>query len=158
MTTTFPKFTSIRRLPSWSIAVISSLLVLLFLYASLSKLVDLKQFEGDMLNQPFPHWLARGITWTIPFTELLLVLCLLLGTWLNQASLHIAGLLGSFALMSIFTLYTGLILLHFFPRIPCGCGGVIRTLTWKEHLCLNVSVTLFAGWAAWSTIKNNSVP
>jgi putative oxidoreductase len=30
------------------------------------------------------------------------------------------------------------ILAHFFPYIPCSCGGVIRKLTWPQHLVLNL--------------------
>src|ERR1700722_2020450 len=45
------------------IETICVLLVLLFLYASMSKILDLKEFTGNMLNQPFPHWMARIFVW-----------------------------------------------------------------------------------------------
>ena len=41
--------------------------------------------------------------------------------------------------MGIFTVYTGVILMHFFPYVPCSCGGVIKRLTWTQHLILNLS-------------------
>jgi hypothetical protein len=41
--------------------------------------------------------------------------------------------------MVVFTGYTAAILLNFFPYVPCGCGGVIRMLTWPEHLAFNIS-------------------
>ena len=50
----------------------------------------------------------------------------------------------AFLLMSLFTLYTIAILLHFFSRVPCSCGGVIRMLTWPQHLVFNIGFTMIA--------------
>jgi putative oxidoreductase len=51
---------------------------------------------------------------------------------------RLAGFYASLALMIVFTIYTGIILLHFFRYIPCSCGGVIKKLTWKQHLVFNL--------------------
>jgi hypothetical protein len=40
--------------------------------------------------------------------------------------------------MSLFTVYTALVLFHFFSRVPCPCGGVIRRLKWWQHMVLNL--------------------
>jgi hypothetical protein len=40
--------------------------------------------------------------------------------------------------MLAFTVYTVAILLHAFKYIPCSCGGVIRKLTWPQHLFFNL--------------------
>ncbi|HZE83079.1 MAG TPA: MauE/DoxX family redox-associated membrane protein, partial [Puia sp.] len=48
------------------------------------------------------------------------------------------GFYASLILMSLFTIYTGSILLHFFNYVPCSCGGVIRKLTWGQHLVFNL--------------------
>jgi hypothetical protein len=41
-------------------------------------------------------------------------------------------------LMSLFTIYTILVLSHFYDYVPCSCGGVIRRLTWPQHLFFNL--------------------
>lgn len=114
------------------IEVISSLLVLLFLYTSLSKWLEFKRFTGEMYNQPFPHALTPWIIWLLPISEVVIVLALLF------EKTRLAGLWASFILMLLFTVYTILILAHVFKRVPCTCGGVIKKLSWNQHLFFNL--------------------
>lgn len=114
------------------IECISALLILLFLYASMSKFLDFHTFTGEMLNQPLPHYLTRFLIGFIPITEI--VLCLLL---LFERT-RLLGLYGSLGFMSLFTIYSIIIILNFFGRIPCSCGGVIKRLTWRQHIVLNL--------------------
>lgn len=116
-----------------------ALLILLFLYASVTKLLNPHALRHDMLNQPFPRWFGRILIWLIPSLEI--VLSVLLVFEITRK----AGLWGSLALMLVFTVYTTMILLHFFPYVPCGCGGVIRNLSWPQHLVFNL---FFTGVAA----------
>src|SRR5258708_5082178 len=111
---------------------VSALLILLFLYASVSKLVNFKVFEFDMYKQPFPHWLASFFLVAVPASEILISLALILD------KTRLVGLWASLVLMGLFTLYTAIILLHGFAHIPCNCGGVIRRLKWNQHLILNL--------------------
>jgi hypothetical protein len=48
--------------------------------------------------------------------------------------------------MCIFTVYIGCMLL-FAPDLPCSCGGIIRQLSWKQHLLLNLFLLVLAGIA-----------
>ena len=114
------------------IECISALLILLFLYASMSKFLDFHTFTGEMMNQPLPHYLTRFLIWFIPITEI--VLCLLL---LFERT-RLLGLYGSLGFMSLFTIYSIIIILNFFGRIPCSCGGVIKRLTWRQHIVFNL--------------------
>lgn len=114
------------------IECISALLILLFLYASMSKFMDFHTFTGEMMNQPLPHYLTRFLIWFIPITEI--VLCLLL---LFERT-RLLGLYGSLGFMSLFTIYSIIIILNFFGRIPCSCGGVIKRLTWRQHIVFNL--------------------
>lgn len=135
------------------IEVISSLLILLFLYASFSKLFNVHALRHDMLNQPIPHALARILMWVIPFLEIGVSLFLVFeGT-------RRLGLWCSLSLMFIFTLYTAFILAHFFSYVPCGCGGVIKNLTWPQHLVFNLFFVLIAGIALFLhyRVKNEAV-
>jgi putative oxidoreductase len=114
------------------IEIISSLLILLFLYASLSKWLAFRTFIGDMNNQPFPNWMTPFLVWFIPIIEVLIVVGLIFEKTRMQS------LYASLFLMLAFTIYTVAILLHSFRYIPCSCGGVIRKLTWPQHLVFNL--------------------
>jgi uncharacterized membrane protein YphA (DoxX/SURF4 family) len=117
------------------IEIISSLLIVLFLYTGLSKWLDFKRFIGDINNQPFPNQLTPFIVWALPVTEVLVALALV------AEKTRVAALWVSFGLMVLFTIYTILILLHVFHRVPCSCGGVIRGLSWTQHLFFNLFFT-----------------
>jgi len=124
-----------------SIELISSLLILLFLYASISKWFDFKTFVGDMNNQPFPNWMTPLLVWGVPLIEILLAIGLMFERTRTKA------LYGSLILMSAFTIYTLTVLMHFFSYVPCSCGGVIKKLSWSQHLFFNlffVVITLIA--------------
>jgi len=110
------------------VEIISATLILLFLYAGVIKFLDFKVFIHDMDNQPFPNWMTPYFVWTIPAIEIMISITLIF-----ERTRKI-GLWASFILMSLFTIYTATVLLHFFDRIPCSCGGVIKNLTWKQHM------------------------
>lgn len=114
------------------IECIAALLILLFLYASLSKFLDFKTFTGEMNNQPLPNSWTPFLVWFIPCTEIAISLALLF------EYTRLLGLYASLILMSLFTVYTVIILLHFFSYVPCSCGGVIKRLTWRQHLVFNL--------------------
>lgn len=118
-----------------AIGIISALLILLFGYTGLSKLLRLKVFSKDMYNQPFPSWLSETITYTLPPLECVIALLLFFDTTRRLA------LWASGVLMGTFTLYTALVLAHIFSRTPCGCGGVIRNLSWPQHMVFNIAFT-----------------
>ncbi|WP_346319380.1 MauE/DoxX family redox-associated membrane protein [Chitinophaga sp. YIM B06452] len=117
---------------------ISALLVMLFVYAALSKVADVKQFKIDMYNQPFPKWISSILLWVVPGGELLIAAALL---W-SRARIY--GLWGSALLMGAFTIYTATVLMNAFGKIPCSCGGVIKHLSWSQHLILNVFFLLLS--------------
>jgi hypothetical protein len=114
------------------IEIISSLLILLFLYASVSKWLAFKTFIGEMNNQPFPNWMTPFLVWSIPFIEVLIAIGLIF------EKSRVQSFYASLLLMLAFTIYTVAILLHAFKYIPCSCGGVIRKLTWPQHLFFNL--------------------
>ena len=111
---------------------ISALLIMLFIYASLSKFLDFNRFIGEMNNQPFPDRFTPFLVWAIPITEILI------STALIFEPSRMAGLISSLILMTLFTIYTATVLLHFFKYVPCSCGGVISKLTWRQHLVFNL--------------------
>jgi putative oxidoreductase len=114
------------------LTIIICLLIGLFVYTAVSKLIDPSFFLRDLNNQPFPKVLNPVLVWFIPLTELFLAFLLLFN---NTRRI---GLIGSFYLMLLFTFYTAFVLLGFFNRTPCSCGGVIRWLSWGQHLFFNL--------------------
>ncbi len=112
--------------------VITSLLLILFLYTALSKFLDFDGFTYDMNNQPFPNELTPLLVWLVPGSEIAIT-----ATLIFKVS-RMAGLIASAILMGMFTLYTALVLSNVFQYVPCSCGGVIKHLTWTQHLAFNI--------------------
>src|SRR6185312_1592211 len=116
--------------------VAAGLIILLFVYASTSKLIAFKKFIGEINNQPLPNSWTPFLSYCIPAAEIAIVLLLI---WQRTRRL---GFLISLIFMSVFTIYAAIILLHGFEYIPCSCGGVIEHLTWTQHLLLNTFYVL----------------
>ncbi len=114
------------------VEVIAFLLMLLFLFASVSKWLAFKTFIGDINNQPFPNWLTPWITNLLPPIEVMIVLALMF------EKTRTAGLYASLILMTAFSIYSAAVLLKFFDYIPCSCGGIIKNLSWRDNLILNL--------------------
>ena len=108
------------------------LLMSLFLYASFSKWFMFSTFRNDIDNQPFPNGLTPWIIYGIPPLEVLITLALMF------ERTRTSGFYASLILMLAFSLYTAAVLLDFFAYVPCSCGGIIRDLSWKNHLILNL--------------------
>ncbi len=136
----FISTTEIRRL---AVQSISSLLILLFSYVAISKLADFDTFEWQMMNQPLPGFVARVLIWAVSFSELIIVMLL------TFSSLRWYGMVCSLVLMLLFTIYVGAVVLHFFHRVPCSCGGVLKSMGWEVHLVFNlffVGLSLVGVW------------
>lgn len=134
-----------------------ALLILLFTYTGLSKLIDRNSFQLVMSKSPVIGKYAAALSWSIPLIELSIIFLLLI-----PATKKI-GLWASLILMSIFTIYIAYILL-FSPRLPCSCGGVIQQLSWKNHLLFNtifiilpaLSIKLYKHHQLFIAINRNS--
>lgn len=127
------------------VQIISCLLILLFLYTGANKFFSFQHFKDQMNNQVFPNSWTPVIVWVLPALEIIIALALMFD------KTRLSGLYGSIILMLLFTIYTGLVLLNVFKRVPCSCGGVIEHLNWSQHLLFNiffVSVSL-AGIRLW---------
>lgn len=120
------------------IQITSSLLIMLFVYTAVSKLIDIKQFERQMHSQAFSYGTAGILIWTIPELEILTSFLLVFDRT------RLAGFYISALLLSIFTGYIILVLLHYYKHVPCSCGGVIKALGWKMHLVFNIFFLLLS--------------
>jgi hypothetical protein len=120
-----------------TIEIICSLLVLLFIYAALSKILEYNTFKIQLANSPFLKPFAEIIGWLIPTTELIIA------GMLTVKHTRKKGLSASFILLLIFSLYIAGMLLSGI-NLPCSCGGVIQQLTWKQHLLFNLFFIILA--------------
>ena len=118
------------------IEVICFLLILLFVYAAISKLFDYSSFKYQVHLSPFLSSFSN-FAWIIPAIELIIAMLLIFNTW------RMIGLYASFFMMLSFTLYITLMLL-FTKHLPCSCGGVLRKLSWPQHLILNIFFLILA--------------
>ncbi len=110
---------------------ISGLLVLLFVYAAISKLLDYENFKIQLGKSPlltsFAPWVAIGL----PLLEIGISILLL------SKAMRLLGFYASFFLLVLFTSYLTAIL-NYSYYIPCSCGGILRGLSWKTHIIFNL--------------------
>jgi hypothetical protein len=119
--------------------LLTGLLVLLFLYTGLSKILDFKNYALSMRFQHMPDWITGPMIYILPAAELIVSVLMI------RDKSRLPGLYAFLIMMIGFTLYVGAILLHLFAKRPCACGGVIKSLGWGPHILLNsVFITLAA--------------
>jgi uncharacterized membrane protein YphA (DoxX/SURF4 family) len=114
--------------------ICTALLILLWTYASLSKLLNYPESQAAMRNQIFPIWIADLLSFSIPILELTIAILLVI------PHLHKMGMWISLTLLSAFTLYILGIEMFLFGSIPCSCGGIISGFSWTQHLLFNLTL------------------
>jgi len=116
--------------------VIGLMIVFLFVYTALSKLLSYRIYYYDLQRSPELGRFATPISIIIPGLELIAAALILfplrkrprLGYWIATG------------LMTAFTLYVAYVI-KFADEQPCTCGGIIRQLTWPQHLVFNIVFT-----------------
>jgi hypothetical protein len=127
---------------------IALVLITLFTYAATDKLLHLRGFMRVLKASPLLNHFVTWLPWLIIAAEYLVVTCLLI------TPLRLAGLLGAFALMLLFTGYIGYMLATA-SSLPCSCGGILKQLSWKTHFGINLLLTMLAAYALRIQIKNS---
>ncbi len=117
--------------------IITYLFIILFIYASVNKLVDYENFSTELGKSPLLTAFAGWVAWAIPVVELLVVVML------TVPRLCLAGLYAAFSLMTMFTACI-VAILRFSDYVPCSCGGVLQNMTWNQHLVFNIAFVLLA--------------
>lgn len=119
------------------VEIISSLLIILFIYTGLNKWMDFANFKFTLGRSPFIQPMSGLIAATLPAIELLIALALIF------KRTRPIGLYASYFLMLLFTGYIW-IMLHYAYDLPCSCGGILAELSWKGHLVFNSIFTMLA--------------
>lgn len=112
--------------------IISYFLILLFVYASVSKLTDFENFQVQIGQSPILGEYAGFFSYATIISEIIIVIVLFF------KHSRMIGLYASLGMMFTFTFYIYLIL-HFSDSIPCSCGGILEKMTWNEHLIFNLA-------------------
>lgn len=120
------------------ITVICMLLIILWVYAAVSKLLEFVAFGEQLNKQPLPQWSIPILKWALPVIELGVAILI------YNTKTRLKGLIASLFLMIAFTLYVIFALGGAFGRIPCSCAGIISQLKWKGHLIFNISFTIIS--------------
>ncbi|MDM1496661.1 hypothetical protein HX063_14785 [Myroides odoratimimus] len=113
------------------VLIVRYFVVLLFVYAAISKLITFDEFKVQLTQSPLLSMYAGIIAYLVVISELVIAFLLTLRTK------RLLGLYLSYGLMVAFTIYIYLIL-NYSDFIPCSCGGVLEKLGWNEHLWFNI--------------------
>ena len=122
------------------VLVTALLFILLFTYTAVNKLLRFDGFAFSIRRIPGIPLPARTVAALVIAAELVAVLLLLINR------LRKWGLLICAALMFIFSAYI-IYMLVVDKNLTCSCGGVLRELSWRQHLVLNIVLGCAALWA-----------
>lgn len=117
--------------------LISFLLITLWIYAAVGKLLQFENFRIRLSQFPFISEYADLLAWLVPGVEIMIALLLFFPRLKDEA------LLASTALLLVFTAYI-IAVINFSDSIPCSCNGVLASLSWKEHILFNVCFLVLA--------------
>jgi hypothetical protein len=107
------------------------LLILLFVYTATGKLLRHDLFRFQLNGYPWIAAFAGWLAWSVPAIELIITV-LLVSTRARNL-----GFYASFGLLLLFTGYL-VTMLGTQRHLPCACGGVLRQLTWRQHVVFNL--------------------
>lgn len=129
-----------------ALQLVCGLLILLFVYAAVSKLMDYTRFVAVIHHSPLIGPWAGTVAIVLPLFELGIA------TLLFLPSTKSIALGWASTLMLLFTLYI-LYMLTSTSSLPCSCGGVLNWLNWRQHLYFNILFTALALSGVWLDAK-----
>jgi hypothetical protein len=115
------------------VELISCCLILLFVYTGITKLFDHSGLKRILETIPFIEnpIIASFVVIALPIAELVVAGILIIPQFRKT------GMYLSLSLMLFFTIYISL-MLAFSIKLPCICGGVLKSMTWIQHLFFNI--------------------
>ena len=122
------------------VRVITLLLMLLWVYSAVSKLLDYNTTVLQFSQSPFITEFAGTLAWAVPGAEIAISVLLFLERTRRM------GLYASLFLIAMFSAYI-YAMLNMSSYVPCACGGVLSSLGWEEHLVLNLCFLVLSALA-----------
>ncbi|MGN6568040.1 MAG: MauE/DoxX family redox-associated membrane protein [Flavipsychrobacter sp.] len=123
-----------------TIYLTSALLIILFVYAASSKVIEYDKFKIELGKSPVLTSFSAFVAIAVPSIELLISVLLAI------KQTRQIGLYASLFLLALFTTYL-IVILNFSYYIPCSCGGILQDLSWKTHILFNsffIVITIIA--------------
>jgi uncharacterized membrane protein YphA (DoxX/SURF4 family) len=117
--------------------IIIASLILLFIYAATSKLLDFEKFRAELSKSPLLAFNVILFAVVVPTIEIGLSIMLVIERF------KLLALYGSFTLMALFTGYI-IAIMNFAEYIPCSCGGILQNMSWGQHLVFNIGFVLIS--------------
>lgn len=111
--------------------------IFLCAYTAHAKLEDHDRFYKGLLPVSHIGDHAQFISWSVPLTELLIALLMIVPRT-QKLGLYLFTMM-----MGIFTLYIAS-MLFWATKLPCNCGGAIEKLSWHQHLWFNLGFIALA--------------
>ena len=117
------------------------LLMIMFAYAGIFKIVDTQLFASQMSESPLiPQSIISILSVGLPVFEILLAFLLTFDKY-NSVSLIL-----SFITMLFFSVYL-IMLVSLYEKVPCACGGILGKLGYTEHIIFNLFFLTISGIA-----------
>lgn len=132
-----PTYPSTNQITRITLEAISILLILLFTYASLTKLLEYDTFKLQLSKSPYITKFAGILAWALPLLEIAVSLSL---------SIRKYRLIGYYAALFLMVMFSAYIfsMLKFSYYIPCSCGGVLNNMDWTTHFWFNISFVILS--------------
>jgi len=111
--------------------IISYLLILLFIYTAANKIWKFHNFSWVLGTLPLIGKFNLIIAYGVPGAEIAASLLLLFDKTRKY------GLILSALLLTMFTAYLVFMVIYT-DNLPCNCGGVLSSLSWKQHILFNL--------------------
>jgi len=108
------------------------LLIILWVYTAMSKVIKYEIFHQQMSKQAIPEPFKKPLTVILPAIEIIAAVLLL------YERTRLFGLWLSAILMGLFTGYTLYVILGLSDRHPCSCGGILGQMGWIPHFYFNL--------------------
>lgn len=122
-------FVQLNKRRRWLYSIVI-LLDILFLYTSMSKLLNLRLFRAEISLSPIIGSTAPFLAIILPTSEIILAIFLVF----NKTRL--AGFYICLIFLVLFTIYIW-VNQTLSPSTPCSCGGVLELLSLKTHVFVN---------------------
>lgn len=134
----------------WGLTIAIVLLLAMWIPVVIDKWMHFEDFKLGMIRQPLPAFFKHVLVYLLPIAETLIVLLL------TFKKFRKTGMGLSFILLVLFTGYLSLALMGGFKELPCTCGSIIKTLSWKQHLLFNLSLLILNAYGLMKAKKQNA--
>lgn len=116
--------------------ILRAVMILFWVYVGIEKLWQLGAFKIALQQQPVISALAPILFWLLPLLEI--SIGALLG--LPTRRLQHWGWIASTIMITLFSIYIALGVLHVYDKKPCMCTSFLSNISWTTHLIFNLFI------------------